>query len=198
MTKRLAILCCLTAVFFFHLPPAIFAQTNSWTNSASGNWEDSSSWSLGILPGTNQDIMLTNSGWKALAIGPYTAQNFPETMTVDSITISAPSNSYNTLLLNYSGAQTPLTVQSLSVGSNSTVTLVSSALEVDGTMDIGGEINQNDSLVTGNLVDFGGIGPGVYNLNSGILAVSNSSLTELSTRMEERMRRRPPWAAITI
>ncbi len=172
MTKRLAILCCVTGVFFFHLPAAIFAQTNSWTNSASGNWEDSSSWSLSILPGTNQDIMLTNSGWKALAIGPHTAQNFPETMTVDSITISAPSNSYNTLLLNYSGTQTPLTVQSLSVGSNSAVTLDSSALEVDGTMDIGGEINQNDSLVTGNLVDFGDIGPGVYNLNSGILAVS--------------------------
>jgi len=93
-------------------------------------------------------------------------------MTVDSITVLSPTNSYNTLLLNYAGTQTPLTAQSLSVGSNSAFTLLSSALQVGSDLHAGGVINQNDSLVTGNLVDVGDIGPGVYNLNSGILDVS--------------------------
>ena len=48
------------------------AQTNSWTNSVSGKWQDAH-WSLGQLPGTNQTILFTNAGWKALEIGPDTA-----------------------------------------------------------------------------------------------------------------------------
>lgn len=166
----------LTGVLLFHLPALVFAQANSWTNATSGNWEDPY-WSLGALPGTNQDIMLTNAGWKALAIDPNTSQNFPQTMTVNSITISSPSNSYNTLLLNYSGAVTPLTVESLTVESNSAMTMLSSALELDGPngvgMQIGGVFNQNDSLVTGNQINVGYIGPGIYNMSSGILDVSN-------------------------
>jgi len=54
------------------------AQVNSWTGPTSGNWEDTGSWSLGILPGTNQTILLTNYGWKAVQISGNTAQNFPQ------------------------------------------------------------------------------------------------------------------------
>jgi hypothetical protein len=45
------------------------AQTiegNAWTNTTSGNWEEPY-WSLGVLPGPNQAVLLTNAGWKALA-----------------------------------------------------------------------------------------------------------------------------------
>jgi hypothetical protein len=158
------------------IPAGVHAQTNSWTNSASGNWEDAY-WSLGQLPGTNQAILLTNAGWKALEIGPNTGQNFPQTMNVDSITISSPANSYNTLLLNYAGIDTPLTVQSLSIGGNSAVTMLSSALELNGSnvvaMLVGGEFNQNESVVSGQQINVGYIGSGTYNLNSGILAVSS-------------------------
>src|SRR5712671_6365131 len=104
------------------------SQPNSWTNSVSGYWEDQY-WSLGLLPGSDQNILFTNAGWKALGIGPNTAQNFPQTLTVRSITLSSPANSFNTLLLNYAGLQTPLTA-ALTVGSNSAVVMLSSALQV--------------------------------------------------------------------
>jgi hypothetical protein len=154
---------------------AAFAQTNSWTNSVSGNWQDDY-WTLG-LPTTNQDVSLTNAGWKALAIGPATVQNFPETLTLNSLTISSPSNSYNTLLMNFAGTNTPLVVRSMSVASNSAVTMLSSALLLDGSngigLQLGGEFNQNDSIVSGQQVNVGYIGPGVYNFNSGFFGVSN-------------------------
>jgi hypothetical protein len=152
------------------------AQTNSWTSPTSGNWEDLS-WSLGILPGANQAIMLTNAGWKAVQISFNTVQNFPQTLNVNSIDISSPTNTFNTLLLNFAGLDSPLTVQSVSVESNSAMTMDSSALQLDGGngvgMQVGGQFNQNDSLVAGRQVNVGYIGPGVYNMNSGFLAVSN-------------------------
>src|ERR1043166_4609410 len=154
------------------------AQTpNSWTNSASGNWEDLR-WSLGALPTTNQDVLITNAGWKAVQIGWTTANTYPQTLTVNSITISSPTNSSNTLLLNYAGTATPLTVRSISLGSNSAITLLASALNLNGPtgvgMSIGGTFNHDDnSGVTGNQLDLGYIGAGVYNLNSGSLDVGH-------------------------
>jgi hypothetical protein len=152
-----------------------FAQTNSWTNSVSGNWQDAY-WSLG-LPTTNQDVSLTNAGSKTLSIGPATAQNFPETLTLNSLTISSPDNSYNTLLMNFAGTNTPLAVQSITVASNSEMRMLSSALLLNGPnsvgMQVGGRIEQDDSLVVGRQVNVGYIGPGIYNLNSGFFAVSN-------------------------
>lgn len=153
------------------------AQENSWTSSTSGNWEDSSSWSLEIPPGTNQTILLTNYGWKAVQISPATTQNFPQTLNVNSIDISSPTNSFNTLLLNYAGLEAPLTVQALSVESNSAMVMYSSALQLDGGngvgLQVGGEFDQNDSVVAGRQINVGYIGPGIYNLNSGFLEVAN-------------------------
>lgn len=152
------------------------AQPNSWARSVSGNWEHPD-WSLGVLPGPDQTILFTNAGWKTLVIGSNTAQTFPQTLTVNTITISSPPNSFNTLLLNGSGFQTPLKVNSLSVENNSAVTMLSSALHLNGPtgkgMSIAGILNQNDSVVAGNQIDVGYIGPGVYNFNSGLLNVSH-------------------------
>jgi len=77
-----------------------------WTNTASGYWEQPY-WSLGVLPATNVAIQLTNYSWKALAIGPNTAQNYPQTLNIGSLSISSPTNSFNELLLNDAGLQTP-------------------------------------------------------------------------------------------
>jgi hypothetical protein len=148
------------------------AQDNSWTNPGSGNWQDGP-WSLGVIPGTNQNVLLTNSGWKAVQIGAGTAQSFPHSMTGNSITISSPTNSFNTLLLNYAGSGTSLTVKSLSVASNSAMTMISSGLQLNGAMSIGGQLNQNDSVVAGNQINVGYTGEGVYNFNSGYLTVSH-------------------------
>src|SRR5262249_56986169 len=126
--------------------------------------------SLGIPAGSGQSVMITNEGWKAVAIGSSTAQNYPQSLNVDSITISSPVNSSNSLLLNYTGVQTPLTVNSLTIASNSALTMLgSSALQLNGPtgvgMSIGGQFSQQDSsVVAGNQLDVGYIGPGVYNL----------------------------------
>ncbi len=150
-------------------------QVNSWISPVSGNWEDAS-WSLGSIPATNETILLTNSGFKAVQITANTAHNFPQSLNVNSVTISSPTDSFNTLLMNFSGLQIPLTVQSLSVGSNSAMTMLSSALQLNGPngvgMTIGGQFNQSDSVVAGNQINVGYIGPGIYNFNSGFLNVS--------------------------
>jgi len=54
---------------------------NNWVKPASGDWQDKAAWSLGTLPASDQAILFTNVGWKALAIGADTAQNFPQSMT---------------------------------------------------------------------------------------------------------------------
>src|SRR4051794_25284592 len=81
---------------------------NSWTKPGSGSWEEQASWSLGVLPDATQSVVFTNAGWKALAIGFGTAQNFPQSMSVHSLQLGAPVDSYNTLLMNFSGFVRPL------------------------------------------------------------------------------------------
>jgi hypothetical protein len=83
---------------------------NSWTNSASGNWDQVTNWSLGVLPDSSQSVFITNSGWKAVAINPSTPTNFSGSMTVSNLTIRGSTNTENVLLLNSFGTAVPLTV----------------------------------------------------------------------------------------
>jgi hypothetical protein len=149
------------------------AQDDIWTG-AGGNWQDAS-WSLGV-PATNQTVWITNAGWKAIQIGATTAQLFPQSLNVKAVNVSSPIDSFNTLLLNYAGSDHPLTVQTLTVGSNSAVAMFSSGLQINSLngsgMVVGGRFDQNDSVVAGNQVNVGDIGPGVYNFNSGYFTVS--------------------------
>jgi hypothetical protein len=146
------------------------AQPNSWTDSVSGYWEDPD-WSLGALPGTNQTILFTNAGWKALGITANTAQNYPQTLWVDSVTISSPTNSFNTLLLNYAGFVTPLAAKSLTVASNSAVVMASSALQVAGNISVGGTFTEIEgSQVSVGSLHLGDLGPAVYNLTNSTLS----------------------------
>jgi hypothetical protein len=119
-------------LFFAAMAPAV-ADTNSWTKPTSGDWEEQAQWSLGVLPDATQSVLFTNAGWKALAIGAGTAQNFPQSMSVQSLTVGAPVDSSNTLLMNWSGLERPLQTTSLIVGSNSSVLVQGSALEVIST-----------------------------------------------------------------
>src|SRR5947209_4807877 len=84
---------------------ALQGQTNYWTNSVSSPWE-TPAWSLGYLPGTNQSVFITNA-WQAVAIAPSTVSSHPESLQVDQLTIAAPSNSLNALLMNYAGVDHP-------------------------------------------------------------------------------------------
>jgi hypothetical protein len=154
----------------------LFGQaSNSWTNPTSGAWEDMH-WSLGELPGQDQMIFIDNPGWKAVAIGLGTIQNFPQTLRPSSITISSPTDSYNVLLLNYAGFQTPLSVEQLRINTNAALVALSSALQVNSSaFSIGGTLNQGDySVVSGVGVQVGAVGPGAYNLTNGTALFSDT------------------------
>src|SRR5436189_1981202 len=79
------------------------AQTNVWTKTTSGNWEEPF-WSLGTLPNSTQSVAIVNSGSKAVAINASTAQNFPASLTVSNLTVrNVGVNDTNTLLVNFVG-----------------------------------------------------------------------------------------------
>lgn len=157
------------------------AQTNFWTNSTSGNWEDAN-WSLGVLPGTNQSVVIGNHGWKAVAIGPDTAQNFPQTMIIDSLSLTSPgTDTVNTVLLNYAGFQTPFVTGPVYVGTNTALVVLQSALHAtNGTMTVDGTVIQGAmSQVRAGLT----IGSeGVYDLTNGTL---NGGFEYLSGRFHQ-------------
>jgi hypothetical protein len=142
------------------------AQINSWTNSASGNWEDSY-WSLGVLPGTNQTILFTNQGIKTLTIGTKTVQNFPDTLSVDSITISAPATSSNELVLRNAGPDSPLVVaRDFTIDGNSAGEVYSSALDVGNGLHIRGSFILGDGILAANSLNIGDFSDG-YAVNPG-------------------------------
>jgi len=62
-------------LFFAAMAPS-FAGVNSWTKPTSGYWEEQAYWSLGAWPDASQDVVFTNAGWKALAIGYGTRRTF--------------------------------------------------------------------------------------------------------------------------
>ena len=148
---------------------------NSWTNPTSGSWEELH-WSLGVLPAVGQSIAITNAGWKAVAIGPGTAQNFPQSLRPTAITLAAPIDSSNLLLLNYAGFETPLSVQELIINSNAGLTALGSALQVTGSpFSVGGIFSQGAAAVVGATnLNIGDVGSGAYELTNGTLLVSGT------------------------
>lgn len=157
---------------------------NSWVKPSSGNWQDQTGWSLGNLPAVNQDILFTNAGWKAVSVGADTAQNFPQSMNVGSITVSSPQDSYNVLLLNYAGYGTALQAGSVTINTNAVLTVLGSMLSVtnSGTTNdqllLDGTVNQGDnSAVRATYLGLGTVGgniAGVYNLTNGLLTVHSA------------------------
>src|SRR4026208_153975 len=92
----------------FSIPRPTDGATNEWTKPTSAYWEESY-WSLGVLPSVDQEtVAFRNPGWKALAIGTNTTANYPASLLVNNLTIDAPTNSANRLLLNYAGLNVPL------------------------------------------------------------------------------------------
>ena len=152
---------------------------NAWIKPGSGDWQDQTAWSLGVLPAPNQTIMLTNQGWKAIAIGPSTAPNFSGSLDVSSVILGGYTDSFNLLLLNYAGFEVPLTTGNLLVGTNSGVTVLASVLSVStnsgtGDLTIESRFNQGASAnVSAKTMHVGtSNAPGVYNLTNGNLSVT--------------------------
>jgi hypothetical protein len=128
-------------------------------------------------------VYITNSGWKAVAIGANTAQNFPSSMQIQDLQISSPVDTYNVLLMNFSGFQVPLQTTSINIGSNSALVMQSSSLET-GNLLVGGTFDHGDSsqvkvhgaLQLRKLRQFANdeLTPAVYFLTNGTLSVDTS------------------------
>lgn len=151
-----------------------FGQTNSWTGTVTGAWEDLT-WSLGVRPNISQSaILVTNYGQKAIIIGANTANNFPSTLSISNLTLGGTPLSTNTLLLNFTGTAHPLQIKdSLTVLSNSVLLNLNGMVRVDGTnpiTSVDGIINQDGgSNVFPGSITFGVNGSGFYNLSNGTL-----------------------------
>ncbi len=118
----------LTVLTFLSATAASHADTNEWLKTASGNWEEPY-WSQERLP-TSQDVVLfDNPGFKSLAIAQSTVTSAPQSLSIQSLTINAPLNSSNLLLLNWAGLSVPLSVSSnLVIGTNGSLVSHSSAV----------------------------------------------------------------------
>src|SRR5882724_8451751 len=147
------------------------AQTNSWTSSTSGHWEDSS-WSLGVLPGAGQTILVANHGWKAVAIGANTTANFPQTMSIDALTIISPgTDTVNTVLLNYAGLQKPLAIANdLYVSNNTSMVILQSAVQASSGIFVGGTVTHDVSSQV-SAPSLWVMSGGAYNFTNGTLSV---------------------------
>src|SRR5262249_28588091 len=88
-------------------------------------------------------------------------------------------NSFNVLLLNYAGYQTNLTANTITLGSNTMMTILASVVNVTNTansnylFEIGGTVNHGAfPAVKLGVLRSGDIGPGAYSLANGALVVA--------------------------
>jgi len=147
---------------------SVSAQVNTWVNPTSGKWEDPASWSRGTPPASSQTVTITNPGFKAVNVDSATVAGSPGTLTIDNLAVSGPTNGFNTLLLNFAGAGTPLKVlNTCNIGTNAVIENLSSSFELDG--NAGGQL-----LINGGA--FTQIG-GVAVVNAPVL-VENGSLND--------------------
>ena len=104
------------------------SSVNAWTKTINGLWEEQF-WSCDRLPAPDQGtIALTNAGSKTVEIGSATTANFSNTLSLFALKIQAPAGSLNRLVLNNAGTDVPLDVLFFTVGTNSSLTSLSSAL----------------------------------------------------------------------
>jgi len=142
-------------------PATGWALTNSWKTSASDKWETAGDWSLGLVPTNTQSIYITNSLSKIVTIDSTTAGSFPNTMTVNDLSLWTRDGSVNTLLISNIGTNLPLTMLvSLTVSNGGDLVISDSAVVVSGPtntfLSLGGDVDlENGSLLVSNVAAVG-------------------------------------------
>jgi hypothetical protein len=163
------------------------AQTNSWTNSIDGFWQDASNWSLGVAPSTNGQsvILVTNATTKTITIDATTSGSFPGSMTVSNLIVSASIDSTNTLFLTGAGTLTPLSVfQTLSVSNGGVLRVARSALSIGTATDGVFSLDGNLIVISNGLVSATALYAGSdTNANTSILLSHGGSQSWLGGQM---------------
>ncbi|MGD0059825.1 MAG: hypothetical protein ABSD58_10440 [Verrucomicrobiia bacterium] len=150
----------LAGVLGLGLVPLAHPQTNSWINFSDGKWETATNWSLDSPPSANlSGALITNAGSKIVTIDAVTASNYPGSMTISNLTVSAPTGSTNTLLLSGAGGVKPFTVLGVAT------------ILPGGLIDI-----ENSSLQFGTAYPF----PGCVLTNDGTLLLGSGGMITIS------------------
>ncbi len=132
-------------------------------------------------------MYITNTGWKAVAIGPSTVQNFSNTLDVSSVILGGYTDSFNLLLLNYAGYGMSIVAGSVNVGTNSGITALASILTVStnsgpGDLSVFSAFNQGENaIVNAHVINLGDVtnaaaGAGNYYQTNGTINADEISL----------------------
>src|ERR1017187_1005543 len=172
-TGRLLFACALVIISGIALPGSSQAQTNSWANSSGGYWDDVRNWSLGVRPAGSQAVLMTNAPTKLVTLDSYTSSNYPVSLTITSLTVSATGGLTNTLFLSNAGTTTPLVIQdSLAILSGGVLLMTNSSLQVGGTNG-GSFVLEGTAALSGTNSFSGGVYIGLSTNSSGSLSVLN-------------------------
>jgi alpha-tubulin suppressor-like RCC1 family protein/fibronectin type 3 domain-containing protein len=160
---------------------------DSWISPTSGKWETAGSWSLGVPPSASLlGVLVTNAGSKIVTIDATTVGNFPSTMTISNLSVSAAPGTTNMVLLTTGGSPMPLhTLQPFAVGSGGLLDVENSTLQADAALREGGITSastidgqllfQNGGLLSFNIRGLQAGGPGqvvVGNVATGRMMVA--------------------------
>lgn len=163
------------------IAPATRAIDNSWTNSNSGKWEDSANWSLGVAPSNTHAVFVTNAVSKTVTVDSMTSGSLPNSMTINSLTMSAAPSFNNTLLVTNAGI-TPLTINGqCTIATNSALVVTNSRFTVSGASTNrlainGGSVRLDSGTMTisGGQLSVGALGE--FIINGGRLNMSNGGV----------------------
>jgi hypothetical protein len=123
-----------TAILLFATSTLFAIDTNEWTKTTDGKWEEPF-WSLRRRPDSSQSILISTDPAKTITLDAATAQQFPDSLTVNQLVITGKT----TVLLDHLPASKPFRVDH---GTNFFDTLV---LETDSTL-----VNLDSTLIVGN------------------------------------------------
>src|ERR1039457_859070 len=175
-TSRFLCACALVSVSSIALPGSSQAQTNSWANSSGGYWDDFRNWSLGVRPASPQFVLITNAPTKLVTLDSYTSSNYPVSLTITSLTVSATAGLTNTLFLSNAGTTTPLSIQdSLAILSGGVLLMTNSSVQVGGANG-GSFILEGTAALSGTNSFSGGVYIGLSTNSFGSLSVLNGQV----------------------
>jgi T5SS/PEP-CTERM-associated repeat protein len=154
-------------------PAAAQSQTNSWSNSSGGYWDDFRNWSLGVRPTNSPSVLIANDPSKTVTIDGYTSGTYPDSMTISNLTLLGSAGTTNTLFLSNAGTFTPLIVQnSLAILGGGALLMTNSSLQVGGPAG-GSFVLEGSAALSGTNSFFVGLTVGFSTNSSGFLSMAN-------------------------
>jgi len=129
------------------------AQTNSWIDPSDGKWEKAHHWDNGSPSDAQSAVIISNANSKVVTIDAHTARNFPNSLTISNLTVSAQDGNTNTLFLENSGTVALHILNNLTIGffpdfssfGASELISINSTLVVDGLL--GGQLEDSGTMV---------------------------------------------------